>query len=91
MLTAYEDGASRLADPALLDRAGELKRVLFTRDDDLLVEATRRQREGIPFAGVIFAHQLRASIGACVRDLEMIAKVAEPEDLANQVIFLPVR
>jgi hypothetical protein len=53
VLTAYEDGASELADVPLLDRAGELGRVLFTRDDDLLAEATQRQKSGIPFRGVI--------------------------------------
>jgi predicted nuclease of predicted toxin-antitoxin system len=49
VITAYEDGASELEDAALLDRATVLGRVLFTRDDDLLAEATRRQRESIPF------------------------------------------
>ena len=77
-------------DPAILDRAGELERVLFTQDDDLLAEATRRQREGIPFHGVIYAHQLRVSIGTCVHDLEIIAKAGEPEDLRNGVQFLPL-
>jgi hypothetical protein len=88
--TAYEDGTSELDDPALLDRAGALGRVLFTRDDDLLVEATKRQREGIPFRGVVYAHQLRVSIGTCVQDLEIIAKAGEPEDLINGFIFLPL-
>lgn len=89
VLTAYEDGASEMDDAALLDRAGELGRVLFTQDDDLLVEATRRQREGIPFRGVIYAHQLRISIGGCIRDLEIIAKAGESEDLIDGVQFLP--
>jgi len=39
--------------------ASELGRVLFTQDDDLLTEATRRQHRGQPFGGVIYAHQLR--------------------------------
>lgn len=90
VLTAYEDGTSEFSDPELLDRAGELGRVLFTRDDDLIVEAVRRQREGIAFHGVIYAHQLRVSIGACVRELELIAKAGEPEDLMNEVKFLPL-
>jgi uncharacterized protein with PIN domain len=90
VITAHEDGASRMDDPELLDRAGELGRVLFTRDDDLLTEATRRQREGIPFRGVIYAHQLRVSIGTCVHDLEIIAKAGEPEDLMNRAEFLPL-
>jgi hypothetical protein len=89
VLTADEDGASELEDVELLDRAGELERVLFTRDDDLLAEATRRQRAGISFGGIVYAHQLRVSIGRCVEDLELIAKSGEPADLMNQVIFLP--
>jgi hypothetical protein len=90
VITAYEDGTSELPDPELLDRAGELARVLFTRDDDFIVEAVRRQREGIDFHGVIYAHQLRVSIGTCVQDLEIIAKAGEPEDLMNEVKFLPL-
>ena len=90
VLTAYEDHASELEDADLLDRAGELGRVLFSQDDDLLAEATNRQKEGIFFRGVIYAHQLKVSIGICVRDLEIIAKAGEPDDLINGVQFLPL-
>ena len=90
VLTAYEDGASKFNDSNLLERAGELKRVLFTQDDDLLVEAARRLREGISFYGVIYAHQLYVSIGTCVHDLEAIAKAGEPEDIVNKIQFLPL-
>jgi len=88
--TAYEDGASDMDDSELLDRARELGCVLFTQDDDLLAEATKRQRKGISFNGVIYAHQLRVSIGTCIHDLEIIAKAGEPEDLTNRVQFLPL-
>ncbi len=90
VLTAYENDASELDDSDLLDRATELKRVLFTQDDDLLNEAAKRLREGVPFYGVIYAHQLRVSIGTCVHDLEIIAKIGEPEDIANKIQFLPL-
>lgn len=90
VITAYEDSADDMDDPALLDRATELGRVLFTQDDDLLAEATRRQKEGVTFGGVIYSHQLRISIGACINDLEIISKAGEPEDLINRVQFLPV-
>lgn len=90
VLTAYEDGASELRDPALLDRAAELGRVLFTQDDDLLIEATQRQQRGQSFHGVIYAHQLRVSIGDCIRDLELIVKVGEPADMVGQTLFLPL-
>ena len=65
VVTAYEDNAQELDDAALLARATELNRVLFTRDDDLLVLARQWQQQGLFFAGIIYAHQLRTSIGAC--------------------------
>ena len=90
VLTAQDDNAANLSDSELLDRAQTLQRVLFSFDDDLLAIATQRQRGGIPFTGVIYAHPLRSSIGACIRDLEIIAKAGEAEDLANRVEFLPL-
>ena len=91
VITAQEDGRGGVDDHTLLDRAGELGRVLFSQDDDLLAEATKRQREDTPFSGVIYAHQLRITIGACVEDLEAIAKAGEPEDMDSRVEFLPLR
>jgi predicted nuclease of predicted toxin-antitoxin system len=41
VLTAQEDGSETLSDSELLNRATQLNRVLFTFDDDLLVEAAR--------------------------------------------------
>lgn len=90
VLTAQADGASELEDPDLLDRATALGRVLFSQDEDLLAEATRRQRSGIPFAGVVYAHQVYVTVGRCISDLEVIAKAGSPEELANRVQFLPL-
>ncbi len=50
VLTAQEDNAQRLPDPQLLDRATGLGRLLFSEDSDLVAEAMRRQRDGVPFA-----------------------------------------
>ena len=91
VLTAQEDEAGRLLDPELLDRASALGRVLFSQDEDLLKEAVARQRRGEPFAGVIYAHQLRVTIGHCIADLELLAKVCDPEDLVGRVEYLPLR
>lgn len=90
VITAYEDGAQRMGDPALLDRATALGRVLVTQDDDLLREGTFRQQQGIAFAGVIYAYQLGITIGQFVTDLELLAAVYDPADVANQVIYLPL-
>jgi len=90
VMTAQADGSAELDDPDLLDRATSLGRVLFSQDEGLLAEATRRQRGGIPFAGVVYAHQLFVTIGRCINDLELIAEVGTTEDLANRVQFLPL-
>jgi hypothetical protein len=91
VITAQEDGASRLPDNTLLDRASELGRIVFTRDEDFLAEATARQRRNVFFAGVIYAHQLRVTIGRCVKDLEIIATCGTPPELANTLLHLPLR
>lgn len=90
VITAYEDGSHEIADTNLLDRATELGRVLFTQDDDLLIEATHRQRRSIPFGGVIYAHQADTSIGQCVEDLSLIVAVGTDADTVNLVIYLPL-
>ncbi len=91
VITAQEDNMAGKSDPELLDRAWQLRRVLFTYDDDLLSEATKRQRESTPFCGVIYGHPLRVSIGMCVRDLQIIANAGELEEIENQVEFLPLK
>ena len=90
VLTAQEDGAQRLPDAELLDRATDLGHVLFSQDHDLLREARKRQRDGRAFSGVIYAHQLRITVGQCIRDMELLTKACEPEDLANLVEYLPL-
>jgi hypothetical protein len=91
VLTAQEDGTDRLADAELLDRAFELGRALFSQDTDLLAEATARQQNSRHFAGVIYAPQLAITIGQAVRDLELIANVYDPVDMADRVEFLPLK
>jgi predicted nuclease of predicted toxin-antitoxin system len=88
VLTAQEDGTTRLTDAELLRRARERGRILFSQDEDLIMEAVKCQRAGEPFATVVFARQLDLSIGRCITDLETLAKAALPEDAAGQIIFL---
>jgi len=91
VVTAQLDGTTELEDPALLQRATALGRVLFSQDSDLLAEATLRQRLGRTFGGVIYAHQLAITIGQAVADLELLAQVGEPDDFANRVVYLPLQ
>lgn len=89
-LTAQQDDATLLDDPALLDRATHLGRVLFSQDADLLAEATKRQRNGAIFGGVIYAHQTGITIGQAIHDLQLLADAGKPEDFANRVEYLPL-
>lgn len=90
LLTALEDGAHRLPDPKLLDRAAVHGRVLFSSDEDLIVEARLRQQKGVSFAGVIFAPQ-EYPVGLCIEELELVAKAGEPKDFVDSLLFLPFR
>jgi hypothetical protein len=91
VLTAQEDGSQEFSDPELLDRASSLGRVLFTQDSDLLAEGTFRQRNHLPFGGILYAHQLRISIGQLIDELELIAKASDIIDIENRIEYLPLR
>ena len=55
-----------------------------------MAEATHRQRNGIAFAGVVFAAQGEVPIGQCVRDLELIAFAGTLEEFSDRVHYLPL-
>ena len=90
VLTVQEDNRVGFQDPEILNRATELKRVLFTQDDDFLAEATIRQQKGTNFAGIVYAHKLRVTVGNCIRELEIIAKAASYEELESRIQYLPL-
>src|SRR5215212_8851006 len=90
VLTVQEDGRGGSPDPEVLDRAGELRRIAVSRDDDFLREAVRRQRSGETFVGVIYAHKQRVSLGRCIEDLELLAQAGSPEDFSGRIYYLPL-
>lgn len=90
VLRTQDDGYEQADDEDVLDHAAALGRVVFTQDEDFLVIAQRRQSTGIPFAGVVFAHQDGPSIGDCVRDLEVVGLAGHPADFADRVEYLPL-
>ena len=85
VLSVQEDNFAGKSDSELLDRAIYLNKAIFTHDVDHLIEATKRQRGGQVFYGKIYAHHLRVSIGTCIKDLELLAKFCEVEEIKNQV------
>ena len=90
VMTAQEDGAAELDDDPLLQRATDLGRGLVSQDDDLLREGVRRLRHGEDFSGVVYAHQLRITIGQMVEDLELIATATSPDEWRGRIEFLPI-
>lgn len=91
VLTAQDDGCCALNDASLLDRATILNRVLFSQDRDFLGEASRRQKVGERFSGVVYAPQQKVSIGQCINDLELIAKDTGLSDWSDRLDYLPLR
>jgi hypothetical protein len=90
VLTSQLDGTTTIADADLLVRATQLRRILFTQDDDLLRIASEWQHVGRPFAGVVYAHQLSAGIGTLIRDLQLLLECCRPDELADRVTYLPL-
>jgi predicted nuclease of predicted toxin-antitoxin system len=90
-LAAPEEKTNELPDDELLDLASSLSRVIVTFDIRFRVMAENWIRTGRAFAGLVFVNSNRASIGQVVSDLEMIAKVYEPDELRNKVKFVPLK
>jgi hypothetical protein len=90
VLTAQEDGRADWDDDRLLERTLELGRVVFTQDRDFLVLAADWQRQHREFAGMVYGHQLRITIGGAVYDLALIATLLSLDDMRNRVEFLPL-
>jgi hypothetical protein len=90
ILTAHVDAAAEWDDSRLLQRATELGRILVSQDTDLLRKGTRRIREHSDFSGIIYAHQLRITIGQMVEDLELIARATSQEEWLGRIEYLPI-
>lgn len=91
VLTSQEDGTDQWTDDRLVEQANALGRVLFSQDDDMLSIASGWQQQGKDFRGVIYAHQLSAGIGELVRDLELVLCCCTEDEIADQVIYLPLK
>jgi hypothetical protein len=64
---------------------------MFTQDVRFKALAEQWQRDGKPFAGLLFGNQLGVTVGTYVKDLELIAKATELSEWANLVQHLPYK
>jgi hypothetical protein len=90
VLTAQAENAATLADHELLARATSLERAIVTSDIRFRALAEHWQETGLNFSGLIFTHPLQVTIGRMVLDLELLANAVPPEEIRNQVVFLPL-
>ncbi len=90
MLTAYEDSRARAPDDEVLRRATELARIVFTQDEEFLALAPQWNRSDRHFAGIVYSHQVRATIGQLVADLQLVVELMSPEEIRDTVVFLPL-
>jgi Domain of unknown function (DUF5615) len=90
VLTAQDDGSAALRDDRLLTRSTTLGRVVFTYDIRFKALAEDWQRQAKPFAGLVWGHPMRLTIGQMVLDLELIAKATEPAEWQGVVEQLPL-
>ncbi len=86
VLTANEDGAARLADPELWQRATELGRIVVTQDQDFLAMA----RATPSHPGFVFCDIAGVSTGSLANDLELIALAMEPNEFNSKIIWVPL-
>jgi hypothetical protein len=70
-----------------LQRATALGRVLVSQDEDLLREGTQRLNKHNEFSGIIYAHQLRITVGQMVEDLELIGKATSQDEWWGRIEY----
>lgn len=90
VLTAHEDGTSRLDDRTLFDRATHLGRIFVTQDRDLLRIVDELLTEGRSFTGLIYCRAAGVSTGVLLDHLEMAAKTMTWEEMASSTLRLPL-
>ena len=81
---------SGAGDPEVLDWAARAGRVLVTHDVQTVTRfAYDRVRAGLSMAGVIEI-PVTASTGVILPDLALVVEYLAPEELAGQILFLPL-
>lgn len=64
VLTCQEDGNRTALDEAVLQRALDTSRVQFSQDQDLLRISVARQRDQLPFSGLVIRRLRVGALGS---------------------------
>ena len=84
-------GMAELVDPYVLEWAAESGRVLLTHDvSTMRMYATERLRNSRAMPGLVIVHQW-IPIGRAIDDILALAERSTGDELANPIVFLPLR
>lgn len=90
IVRVQELGLRGISDPELLEWAANEDRILITHDVNTVTAAlNQRIKSGLSSPGVIIVRKL-APIGLSIRDLHVMLEASTPDDLRDQVSFIPI-
>lgn len=90
LVRAQDVGLRQTPDPTILEWAAHQGRVVVSVDKKTLPAfAWDRVARGLPMPGVAILRNF-LTIGQAVNELELIALAGNPDDLHNQVLYLPM-
>ena len=90
ILRVQDVGLRGISDPGLLAWAAKEERVLITHDVNTVTAALKQRiKAGLSSPGVIIVRKL-APIGQSIRDLHVMLEASAPDDLRDQVSFVPI-
>ena len=85
VVSTSELGYLSKSDEFHLKKASELKAVILTHD---IAFVKMESSSDVNHSGIIFSHPKTASIGQCIRGVELIASVLTDEEMGNHIEFL---
>ena len=92
VLTVHEVHISGVGDDEIVDWANAHNRVVVTQDRRTMPAVViRRIRSGQFVPGLVVMDLRRLSPGAAAEELALIAEASLPGELANRVVFVPLR
>jgi predicted nuclease of predicted toxin-antitoxin system len=91
VVRVHDVGLNHTPDVLILEWAAQQGRVVVSVDKKTLaVHAWDRVARGLPMPGVAILRIL-LTIGKAVTELELFAVASDPEDVRDQVIYLPMQ
>jgi hypothetical protein len=79
-----------LKDPALLNQAAEMNRILVTHDLKTIPKYIYERVAAKPFTPGVIAVPDSMSIGQAIEDLAILVACSEPDEFVNIVRYLPL-